>query len=540
MRRVRRPSPAPIGSVADKLVAPVSIVDRHGTLLYVNIAGARSIDQEPEWLIGRNMLELIHPEDRTRIRRQLQKVVMSRPSGGFTRYRLRGGINKGWRTFDSVADNLIDDPAIGGILVTSRDVTEQMSYEMKLLNAAYVDALTGLPNRANVNEELAALIRHEEEFSVAIIGIDRFNLINDSLGHTAGDDVLRTVANRIATLVPKQTVIGRLSGDHFVLVLRDSSSDDSKKLMWCLIERIGEPTFIAGRELQISASAGVTERTAGATVEALLSEANLALHRAMLNGGGRVEQFEPHMHDAAVARLELEANLRLALERNEFSLALQPIVRLDTSEPVYSEALVRWHRDDKVVQPQEFIPVAEETGLIVALGDWTLERAAQLVPKAPGGRVSVNLSARQLGSPGLPARIARVLKRNQLHPCTLSFEVTETLLIENFEYAANILRSIRALGCRVGLDDFGVGFSSLSYLRRLPIDFLKIDRSLIADLDKDPQAAAIVKAIIMMTDALGIDAIAEGVETAAELDQLRSQGCNFVQGYLVGMPFEPQ
>lgn len=511
-----------------------------GTLLYVNIAGARAISQEPDWLIGRNMLELIHPEDRNRIHRQLQKVALARPSGGFTRYRMRGDINKDWRVFDSVADNLLDDPSVAGILVTSRDVTDQIRNELKLYEAAYLDVLTGLSNRARINEELAALIRHDEAFCVATVGIDRFNLINDSLGHTAGDNVLRTVSRRIESVVSQQVHVGRMSGEHFVLLIRESSATQSRQLMWQLLDRIGESTFISGRELQISASAGVTEREAGATAETLLREANLALHHAMLNGGGTVELFEPHMHDAAVARLELEANLRLALERKELTLALQPIFRLDTNKPAYAEALVRWHRDGKVVQPCDFIPVAEETGLVIPIGDWTLERAAQLVPYAPGGRVTVNLSARQLGSPGLPGRIARVLKLYHLDPHDLGFEVTETLLVENFDYAADILRAIRNLGCRVGLDDFGVGFSSLSYLRKLPIDFLKIDRSLISDIDKDHQAAAIVKAIITMADALQLDAVAEGVERNEELEVLRDLGCNFVQGFLLGRPFEPQ
>lgn len=526
--------------MADRLVAPISVVGPDGTILYVNVAAARSIGQEPEWLIGRNMLELIHPDDRTRIERQLQSAAESRPSGGFTRYRLRAGINKEWRTFDSVADNLIDDPTVAGILLTSRDVTEQLRSEIKLQNAAYLDALTGLANRAKVNKELAALIRHDEEFAVAIIGIDRFNLVNDSLGNTAGDNVLRSVSSRIAAMVTRQTFLGRLSGDHFVLLLRECSLGDSRQLMGRLLERIGHPTFIAGRELQISASAGVTTRKAGATVEALLSEANLALHHAMLSGGGRVELFEPRLQDKAVDRLDLEGDLRMALERNELSIAFQPIVRLDTCEPVYAEALIRWRRDGKCVPPHEFIPMAEETGLIVPLGDWTLERSAELVAYAPGGKISVNLSARQLASPGLPARIARVLNRQQLHPCSVGFEVTETLLVENFEYAANILRAIRTLGCRVGLDDFGVGFSSLSYLRQLPIDFLKIDRSLITNIDKDPQVAAIVRAIITMADALELDAIAEGVETIEELDLLRNLDCNFGQGFLIGKPIEPE
>jgi EAL domain-containing protein (putative c-di-GMP-specific phosphodiesterase class I) len=207
---------------------------------------------------------------------------------------------------------------------------------------------------------------------------------------------------------------------------------------------------------------------------------------------------------------------------------------------VGAEALVRWHPAEKAtIAPDVFIPVAEETGLIVPLGDWTVERAAQLARRAPGGRVNINLSARHLASPGLPERIARILTSQRLPGSTLAFEITETLLIEQFDYAVNVLHALRDLGCRVGLDDFGTGYSSLAYLRRLPIDFLKIDGSLIADIDTDPQSRAIVQATITMADALAVHAVAEGIETESQADALRAIGCELGQGYLFGRPSEP-
>jgi EAL domain-containing protein (putative c-di-GMP-specific phosphodiesterase class I) len=305
------------------------------------------------------------------------------------------------------------------------------------------------------------------------------------------------------------------------------------------VSRVSDPLFIAGHELRLSLSCGIARKDASSGAESLIRDAGLALHRANANGGGRVELFETEMRDAAISRLELEANLRRSITRSEFSLALQPVVSLHDHVPVHAEALVRWHFRGRIVQPSDFIGVAEETGLIVPLGDWIIDRAAHLSHAAPGGQVTVNLSARQLASPGLPERIARVLAARRLPASSVGFEITETLLIEHFDYTVNTLRAIRELGCRVGLDDFGTGYSSLSYLQRLPIDFLKIDGSFITDIDTDPQCNAIVGAIISMASALGLEVVAECVETEAQADSLRELGCTFAQGFLFGRPVEP-
>jgi diguanylate cyclase (GGDEF)-like protein/PAS domain S-box-containing protein len=529
-----------IGTVVDRLFVPVVILDPNGTLLYANSAAAGAIGQQPIWIVGLNMLELIHPDDRERIRGQLQNIATSGPAGGLTRYRLRGDSTQEWRVFDSVADNLIDDEVIGGILVTSRDVTEQVTNERKLWDAAFLDELTGLPNRTKFTEALATMMSSDAEFSIAIIGIDRFSLINDSLGHSQGDKVLQIVAHRARAAAPKTTVVGRFAGDLFALLVREATVEECCALAMRVLDSIGQPMFIAGRDLQISASAGVAGKDAARTIESLLSEADLALHHAFAKGGGLVEQCASHMHAAAVARFELEANLRFALDHDELSLALQPIVNLKTSDATCAEALVRWHRYGTTIDPREFIPIAEETGLVVRLADWTLDRAAQLVPHAPGGAVLVNLSARNLAAPGLLERITHVIKQRQIPAYTLGFEVSESLLVENFDYAVKVVRAIKDLGCRVGLDDFGTGYSSFSYLRRLPIDFLKIDRSLITGIDRDTQARQIVVAILAMADALGLETIGEGVETTTELNLLRTLGCDFAQGFIFGKPFEPQ
>jgi EAL domain-containing protein (putative c-di-GMP-specific phosphodiesterase class I) len=330
--------------------------------------------------------------------------------------------------------------------------------------------------------------------------------------------------------------VGRFATDVFVLLLNGATEQEGRALSWRTVERVGEPLFIAGHELRLSLSVGVAQRDSTASAESLLRDAGLALHRAKGAGGGRVESFAIEMRNEAIGRLEMEANIRRAIAQSEFSLALQPIVRLCDAAPVRAEALLRWNRAGVELEPCQFIPVAEETGLIVPLGDWVIDRAAQLASRLADGPVMVNLSARQLSSPGLPERIARVLAARRVPASSIGFEVTETLLIEHFDFAVQVLTSIRSLGCKVGLDDFGTGYSSLGYLRRLPIDCLKIDGSLSVDIDSDHQARAIVGAIITMADALSLEVIAEGVETESQASTLRDLGCAFAQGYHFGRP----
>jgi EAL domain-containing protein (putative c-di-GMP-specific phosphodiesterase class I) len=296
--------------------------------------------------------------------------------------------------------------------------------------------------------------------------------------------------------------------------------------------------FIAGHEFRLSVSAGIAHRHEQATSESLFRDAGLAQSRAKVHGGGRVEVASPEMLESLVSRVELEADIRRGLERSEFTLALQPIVRLTDELPVQSEALVRWHTDGITRAPCEFIPVAEESGLILPLGDWILERAFELASSRADSEIMVNLSARQLATPGLPDRIRRGLALHGVDSTSIGFEITESLLMENFEFAVDVIGDIRRLGCRVGLDDFGTGYSSFGYLRRLPIDFVKIDRSLTADIDSDNRARHIVAAIVDMVTALGQDVVAEGVETKEQVEVLADMNCGFAQGFYFGRPTE--
>ena len=525
-----------MGEVADRLVSPVAVVAADSTLLYVNPAGARSVGGEPGLLMGQRMLDLIHPSDRERVTGELRLVADGRPSAGLTTFRIRADASREWRVFESVADNLLDDARVGGILISSRDITDQRARERDLFDAAYRDPLTGLPNRNAINDRLELLATDEAPLAVAFIGIDRLDLIRNSLGHGTADVVVQVVAARVRLSVPASLLVGQFSGDVVAIVFAGAAAADARDLLWRIIERVSEPMFIAGHELRVSASAGLAHRDATATPDSLLHDAALALHRAGHQGGGRVETFERTMRDAAVARLEMEADLRRALVDEELWLALQPIVRLDDRTPVRAEALLRWEHQQRTIEPRRFIPVAEDTGLIVPIGDWTIDQAAGLAAEGLGAQILVNLSPRQLAVPSLPERIARILATHHTPPSAVGFELTETLLIEHFDYTAEILRRIRQLGCPIGLDDFGTGYSSLSYLRRLPLDFIKVDGALTADIDTDRQARAITGAIITMADALGLDVIAEGVERQSQADALQDLGCSLGQGFLFGPP----
>ncbi|MEY2436568.1 MAG: hypothetical protein QOF97_1404 [Acidimicrobiaceae bacterium] len=526
--------------VADRMIAPVAIIAADSTLQYINPAGALALGQERQWLLGRTMLDLVHPGDRRRVDEELRQVVSGRPSAGSTRYRLRADAAREWRTFESTVDNLLDDPRVAGILVSSRDITEEVAREVALREAAYTDALTNLPNRKAIDEALKTLVADEHELlAVGFVGIDRLDLVRHSLGHTTVDAIVRAVAERSRSSVPPSVLVGQFSNDTLAVVLTGAAVDDAFEVLWRIVNRMGESLFVDGHELRLSASAGLVIRGLTTTADLLLHEAALALHHATTHGGGRVAMFDPSLRQAASTRLELEADLRHAHANDELWIALQPIVRLSDETPVRAEALLRWDRHGIAIPPQDFVKVAEDTGLIVPIGDRTIDRAARLAPKAPGGQILVNLSPRQLASPGIVERIGRIIAARQVPPNALGFEVTETLLIEHFDYAADVMRRIRQLGCPVGLDDFGTGYSSLSYLRRLPLDFIKIDGTLTAGIDTDREARSILGAVITMADALDLDVIAEGVETPSQAATLADLGCAHAQGYLFGRPTRP-
>ena len=410
------------------------------------------------------------------------------------------------------------------------------------------DALTGLPNRALVIDRLAHAIarldRRPSILAVLFLDLDRFKLINDSLGHEVGDQVLVAVAERLEVAVRNTDTVARFGGDEFLVLSEDlDSTREAEELAERVLEALAEPITLSHGEVVVSASIGIAvARRASEEPAGLLRDADAAMYRAKTLGGARHEIFDQAMHTDAISRLLTERALRRAVERQQLRVYLQPQVDLASGECVAVEALVRWqHPMRGIVEPAQFIPIAEETGLIVPIGSWVLDETCRWAGErsASGTEhlgISVNLSARQLLRADLCEQISHLLERHAIPAESLCLEITESVLLDDVDATGDALLALKALGIRFAIDDFGTGYSSLTYLRRFPFDQLKIDRSFVAGLGTSTADDAIVAATIDMAHALNMVVAAEGVETAAQLDRLVELGCDLAQGYHVAMP----
>jgi diguanylate cyclase (GGDEF)-like protein len=410
------------------------------------------------------------------------------------------------------------------------------------------DALTGLPNRTlildRVEQMLARGRRHQTTVAALFIDLDNFKAINDTLGHGTGDELLRTVAARLNAVVRDMDVLGRLGGDEFVVVAEElSSAGGSGLIAERLLDALKEPFQLQGPDqitLTVTASVGVAEGDRS-SAEELLRDADIAMYRAKWDGKNRYVIFESGMQDAVQARLGLEMDLRVALENDEFVLAYQPTFDLQNMAPTGMEALIRWNSPTRgLVQPEDFIPLLEETGLITAIGTWVLEEACRqgATWRAAGYPMgmSVNVSARQLDTDDLIAEVRDALAHSGLEPGALTLEVTETTLMRNAVETARRLAAIKELGVRIAIDDFGTGYSSLAHLQQFPIDALKIDRSFISRLTDNPEGMTILRTLVQLGKALSIETLAEGIEQEHELSLVRAEECDSGQGFLYGRP----
>ena len=408
------------------------------------------------------------------------------------------------------------------------------------------DPLTGLPNRSLVvdrlDQALARSTRSDGRVTVLFVDLDRFKLVNDSFGHSVGDGVLLCVSERLRAAVRPADTVGRLAGDEFVVVCEGLSDREALEVAERLAAAVAEPIVLEGRESVLTASIGIAHGEPGSRAEEMLRDSDVAMYRAKERGRSRIELYDADMRRRMLDRVETERSLRTAIGAGELRLHYQPIVALDGWTVVAAEALVRWeHPERGMVQPAEFVSLAEESGLILPLGRWVLgeacrQLAAWRADGRPDLRVTVNLSARQFADPSLIDVVAEALARAGLPGDALWLEITESVLMEEVEATADTLLALKRLGVRLSVDDFGTGYSSLSYLKRFPVDVLKIDRSFIDGLGTDPEDGAIVLAIMSLAQALRLDVIAEGVEHFHQLEALHHLGCGAVQGYLLARP----
>ena len=428
----------------------------------------------------------------------------------------------------------------GGWVATHEDITEQRRSEVKIEYMAHHDSLTALANRVLLNERLEQTLGRAEMVAVHHLDLDQFKAVNDTFGHYAGDKLLKTVAERLCGLVRETDTIGRMGGDEFVIVQAPIADPaDATALAQRVIKLLSEPYDIDGHQAVIGASIGVSVGPSdGTSPDKLLRNADLALYRAKADGRGTFRFFEPVMDLQMQTRRVMEQDLRKALPSGEFELHYQPVVNLASNEISGFEALIRWNHPTKgMISPASFIPLAEEIGFIVPVGEWVIRQACTTAAQWPDNlHIAVNISAVQFRNPGLMQVITGALAASGLHPSRLEIEITETVLLHNKEATLAVLHQLRALGIRIAMDDFGTGYSSLTYLQSFPFDKIKIDRSFVKDITENYGSLNIVRAVAALAKGMGMTATAEGVETREQLDRIASEGCTEMQGFLFSKP----
>lgn len=528
--------------------APIgmAITTLDGAFVDVNAMLCRMLGYEAEELRSLSLGDLAHEDegwDQLIILHQLRVAEITMHQ---RRRRFRTADGAALWALWSVAVVVGTDGRPHQLICHFADLTEQIEAEAALVHQALHDALTGLPNRAllvdRIDQALARRARDGGTVAVLFVDLDRFKLVNDTHGHAVGDELLVELARRLRRLLRSTDTVARLGGDEFMVVTGPlPNPGDVSVLAERILSCTREPCRTGGAELLPTASVGIAIADQLAGADRLLRNADIALHHAKDTGRDRWAVYDDDLRNRAARRLHLEAELRRSLDDESFVVVYQPIVSLVDRTPLGAEALLRLRRRGRLHPPGEFLPVAEDTSLIVPIGAWVLEQACRAAARWPAGpalplHLSVNLSARQLAVPALPGVIAGIVERSGLPPERLQLELTESVLLQATPDMARTLQEIRAIGVRLGIDDFGTGYASLTYLRRFPIDFVKIDQSFVAGLGCVQADDTIVRAVVGLAHDLGLATIAEGVETETQRDALLAVGCRAAQGYLFSRP----
>jgi PAS domain S-box-containing protein len=557
--------------ISENAADMIALVDNDGRRLYNSPAYQRVMGYSPDDLKETSAIEQIHPDDRPRVLQAAEKARLS-GQGERVEYRMRHK-DGSWRFLESTACAIRSARGqTDKLVIVNRDITERKRAEEMLVHNAFHDGLTNLPNRAlfldRLQHALALSKKHSNyKFAVLLIDVDEFKIINDSLGHTAGDELLIQIGQRLKDSVRRADTVSRprmsevpggstnddtlarLGGDEFTILLDDIRDPiEAVRVAERVQTELAIPFVVNQQEIVISASIGIAFSASPHTqAEDLVRDADIAMYRAKRSGKARCEVSDTAMHANAVKRLRLETDLRKALDQGEFRVYYQPIVSLQTGKIMGFEALSRWQRPEGMVPPIEFIAVAEEIGLIVPMNRQLLREACQHLrswqsefPSSPPLTMSVNITARDFAQPDLASEIRKCLEETSVDPSCLQLEIIETIAMGDAEKSGHVLSQLKALGVRLSIDDFGTGYSSLSRLRRIPVDTLKIDRAFISHMDSDPESREIVRVIIMLAHNLGLKVVAEGTETEEHTNLLKQLNCEMAQGYFFSRPADDQ
>ena len=530
----------------------VMVIEADTEIKYASPSASRVLGRDADDLEGSRFSDLIAQEDRATAMSFLTAMSEDQGLTGLEKFRVvhRDG---SVRYVETLRTNLMHDPNVRGIVLNTRDITERKQFEEQLEHQALHDALTGLANRAlfpdRVQHALDRQLRDGRPVSVLFMDLDDFKTINDSLGHAAGDQVLRDIGERLLGNLRTADTAARLGGDEFAVLLEDGGEEGmtAADVAERILSMLDEPFLLDETEVFVRASIGISVAEPDAvpeSAEELLRNADVAMYLAKEKGKNRYQLFEPAMHDTALKRLELKAALQRALEHNEFRLFYQPVIELESGKVSGVEALIRWfHPERGMVPPLDFIPLAEETGLIVPIGHWVLKEACRYAAELQGRyplaeplHMAVNLSARQVARTELVDEVRQILEDTGLDPSTLILEITESVMIQDMDLAIARLTELKALGVQLAIDDFGTGYSSLNYVRRFPVDILKVDKSFIDGVTEGGESSALTAAVIELASILSLKPVAEGIERPDQLQRLLELQCDLGQGFLFAKP----